>query len=135
MGTGSGLDAKGKLSAVIKDKDGKIINENFFWKGSLDLKQLQFRINRAMAVYNSCERRVQITRLGMISRELEYSEVYADDYKAGKKITGHFVIFSTTPDEDNPEGVNVTLKFSTEGGQNKMFNLLTDWREAATYGF
>lgn len=117
----------GKLKIVL---DGKSRDE-FTWRASQDLYKLEWKIGTKEADFNNS---LPIGKIRNIWKGLQSTVLKAANMVEPRKITGPscFVIVGP-PSEDQPQGMELSLKAKSKSERDGIIEHFVMWREAATY--
>ncbi|KAH7649306.1 putative Armadillo/beta-catenin-like repeat protein [Cryptosporidium bovis] len=116
----------GKLKIVM---DGKL-REDFIWRASQDLYKLEWKIGSKDTEYSNT---LPIVKVRNIWKGLQSNVLKSANIIEPRKITGPtcFVIVGP-PSEDQPQGMEISLKTKSKSERDSMIESLVMWREAAT---
>ncbi|KAF7455702.1 putative anonymous antigen-1 [Cryptosporidium felis] len=117
----------GKLKIVL---DGKSRDE-YIWRASQDLYKLEWKIGTKEAEFNNS---LPIGKIRNIWKGLQSTVLKAANMVEPRKITGPtcFVIVGP-PSEDQPQGMELSLKAKSKSERDGIIESFVMWREAATY--
>ncbi|KAJ1606864.1 ARM repeat-containing protein, partial [Cryptosporidium canis] len=117
----------GKLKIVL---DGKSRDE-LTWRASQDLYKLEWKIGTKEADFNNS---LPIGKIRNIWKGLQSTVLKAANMVEPRKITGPtcFVIVGP-PSEDQPQGMELSLKAKSKSERDGIIENFVMWREAATY--
>ncbi|EZG69329.1 putative anonymous antigen-1 [Gregarina niphandrodes] len=125
------LRAGGKLKTITSGKEKEVLH----WKSSMDLECLQWRIDPKEGPYKHS---IAISRVCSIARGLR-STTLQHAHEIGsptsKPREGESIVLRGLPCEDFPDGVEINILCGTKRSRDKFFELITEWREAAAFGF
>ncbi|KAH0484910.1 MAG: uncharacterized protein KVP18_004735 [Porospora cf. gigantea A] len=103
----------------------------FHWKASLDMTQIEWRIDPKEGPFPySCA----VSALKLIAKGTQ-SQLLKDLKGDSKLFNKRCMVVSGPPVDGFPSGFEWNLIFATPMSRDKFYDLLSEWREAATFGF
>ncbi|EEA08286.1 uncharacterized protein CMU_020300 [Cryptosporidium muris RN66] len=117
----------GRLKIVL---DGKV-REEFKWRASQDLYKLEWKVGAKETEYNQS---LPIVKIRNIWKGLQSTILKAANMVEPRKVTSSvcFVIVGP-PTEDQPQGIELSLKAKSKGERDTLIENLVMWREASSY--
>jgi len=125
------LRSGGKHKVQLNDRDKELI----FWKSSMDMSLFQWRVDSKDGPFQHV---IAASRIRCISKGLSsdlLKSANANGSATSKPKAGDCIVLQGPPSEEFPNGLELNIVCSSKKSRDSFYELLTEWRDAATYGF
>eukprot|EP01056_Protomagalhaensia_sp_Gyna25_P004075 Protomagalhaensia_sp_Gyna_25__4074@NODE_368_length_3686_cov_69_254730_g250_i1_p1_GENE_NODE_368_length_3686_cov_69_254730_g250_i1NODE_368_length_3686_cov_69_254730_g250_i1_p1_ORF_typecomplete_len435_score80_55Mito_fiss_reg/PF05308_11/0_17VATPase_H_N/PF03224_14/0_21PRIMA1/PF16101_5/3_3_NODE_368_length_3686_cov_69_254730_g250_i123823506 len=126
------LRAGGKFKTVVNGEGAK---EVLHWRSSMDLLMLNWRVDPREGPW---QHSIAISRICGIYRGLATStlkQAYDNGSPTSRPRENECLVLQGPPTEDFPNGVEINLLCGMKRSRDRAFELFSEWREAAAFGF
>eukprot|EP01053_Blabericola_migrator_P012968 Blabericola_migrator_1__12967@NODE_85_length_14814_cov_131_925612_g76_i0_p1_GENE_NODE_85_length_14814_cov_131_925612_g76_i0NODE_85_length_14814_cov_131_925612_g76_i0_p1_ORF_typecomplete_len2624_score585_46Arm_2/PF04826_13/13Arm_2/PF04826_13/13Arm_2/PF04826_13/0_17Arm_2/PF04826_13/0_13Arm_2/PF04826_13/20Arm_2/PF04826_13/2_4e02Arm_2/PF04826_13/1_1e03Arm_2/PF04826_13/1Arm_2/PF04826_13/5_6e05KAP/PF05804_12/9_8e02KAP/PF05804_12/0_005KAP/PF05804_12/34KAP/PF05804_12/35KAP/PF05804_12/3_4e02KAP/PF05804_1 len=125
------LRTGGKFKTVTAEGNKEILH----WKSSMDLLLLNWRIDPKEGPW---QHSVAISRICAINRGLASNtlrQAHENGSPTSRPREGECLVLQGPPTDDFPSGVEINLLCGMKRSRDKAYELFSEWREAAAFGF